>query len=100
MCVQTVHVIQTRTLYFYRFCLLLALVQCDYEAINHAKSNLKKKSNCETLLLPFSQICFFSCLSIFDLQSYNIHCFELLYFNIDILLREDGCNTTTLVNKQ
>ena len=39
--VRTVHVVQTRTLYFYRFCLLLALVQCDYEAINHAKSNLK-----------------------------------------------------------
>ena len=46
---RTVHVIQTRTLYFYRFCLLLALVQCDYEAINHAKYNLKE-SNCETLL--------------------------------------------------
>ena len=55
---RTVHVIQTRTLYFYRFCLLLALVQCDYEAINHAKYNLKE-SNCKTLLLPFSQICFF-----------------------------------------
>ena len=99
MCVQTVHVIQTRTLYFYRFCLLLALVQCDYEAINHAKSNLKKNLIAKHCYCLFYRSAYFSCLSIFDLQSYNIHCFELLYFNIDILLREDGCNTT-LVNKQ